>query len=270
MTLLKELINIPEKVQRGDFVLNLASGLEADAIEQTLKDYVVTPQLARCFEDTLGFIKSAVAGDQNRSKGAYLHGSFGSGKSHFMAVLHLLLQGNEQARAIPELGDCVHKHNDWMQSRNVLLVPYHMIGAASLEAGVFGGYARHIARLHPEAPVPGFYMSEHLFADASELRLRMGDAAFFGSLNEGGGSADDGWGDAAGGWDGSLFDAVINGQASEVDRSRLVGELVGSHFKGYRLMGEFIEFDEGLRVMTRHAKALGYDAIVLFLDELIL
>jgi len=86
MTLIKELIHIPEKVQRGDFVLNLASGLEADAIDQTLKDYVVTPQLAGCFEDALSFIKSGVAGGQNRNKGAYLHGSFGCGKSHFMAA----------------------------------------------------------------------------------------------------------------------------------------------------------------------------------------
>ena len=34
--------------------------------------------------------------------------------------------------------------------------------------------------------------------------------------------------------------------------------------------GGYVEFDEGLRIMTEHAKALGYDAIVLFLDELIL
>lgn len=139
MTLIKELIHIPEKVQRGDFVLNLASGLEADAIEQTLQDYVVTPQLAKCFEDSLSFIKSTVGSHQNRNKGAYLHGSFGSGKSHFMAVLHLLLQGNTQARSIAELAPAIAKHDDWMQSKNILLVPYHMIGAANIESGVLGG-----------------------------------------------------------------------------------------------------------------------------------
>lgn len=67
--LIKDLIHIPERVQRGDFVLNLASGLEEDAVEQTLRDYVVTPQLARCFEDALSFVKSAVAGGRNRNKG---------------------------------------------------------------------------------------------------------------------------------------------------------------------------------------------------------
>jgi hypothetical protein len=67
--LIKELIHTPEKVQRGDFVLNLASGLAPEAIEQTLAEYVVTPQLARCFEDTLSFVKSGVTSAQNRNKG---------------------------------------------------------------------------------------------------------------------------------------------------------------------------------------------------------
>jgi len=276
MTLIKELIHIPEKVQRGDFVLNLASGLEADAIDQTLKDYVVTPQLAGCFEDALSFIKSGVAGGQNRNKGAYLHGSFGCGKSHFMAVLHLLLQGNAQARAIPELGPAVARHSGWMQSKNILLVPYHMIGAASIESGVLGGYARYVRKRHPDAPVPGFYMSGRLFEDARAMRGHMGDEKFFATLNAAGagGGADD-WGDAATGWDAVSFDAVIGGRASDDDRIRLVGDLVGTLFRSFADLantesGGYVEFDEGLRVMTRHAKALGYDAVILFLDELIL
>jgi hypothetical protein len=277
MTLIKELIHIPEKVQRGDFVLNLASGLEADAIEQTLQDYVVTPQLAKCFEDALSFIKSTVGSHQNRNKGAYLHGSFGSGKSHFMAVLHLLLQGNTQARSIAELAPAIAKHDDWMQSKNILLVPYHMIGAANIESGVLGGYARHIAKLHPEAPIPGFYLSEHLFADAVEMRTNVGDSGFFAALNAGSSSVanDDEWGDIASGWDAVSFESVVSGQASDEDRTRLVGDLVGTLFKAFSKLantdhGNYIEFDEGLRIMTQHAKSLGYDAIILLLDELIL
>jgi len=277
MPLIKDLIRIPERVQRGDFVLNLASGLEAEAIDQTLRDYVVTPQLANCFDNALGFIGSAVNAGQGRNKGAYLHGSFGSGKSHFMAVLHLLLQGNSQARAIADLAPAISKHDDWMRSKHILLVPYHMIGAASLESGVLGGYARHVRKLHPEAAVPGFYLSERLFADANALRGHMGDAGFFAALNANSGAsgADDGWGDAAGGWDAVSFDAVLNGQAGDDDRTRLVSDLIGSLFSSFTDLantesGGYVEFDEGLRVMTQHAKALGYDAIILFLDELIL
>ena len=68
---------------------------------------------------------------------------------------------------------------------------------------------------------------------------------------------------------------MVSGQAGDDDRVRLVGDLVGSLFKSFADLantesGGYLEFDEGLRVMTRHAKALGYDAVVLFLDELIL
>lgn len=37
-TLIKDLIPIPERVQRNDFVLNLAHGLEPEAAAQTLAD----------------------------------------------------------------------------------------------------------------------------------------------------------------------------------------------------------------------------------------
>ena len=277
MTLIKELIAIPEKVQRGDFVLKLSEGLAAAAIEQTLQDYVVTPQLAKSFDDALNFVKSAVDSNQNRQKGAYLHGSFGSGKSHFMAVLNLLLQGNTQARAINELASAVAKNDSWLQGKNILLVPYHMIGEASIESGILGGYANHMKKLHPQAPVPGFYLSDRLFVDANRQRQLLGDEAFFRAINAGLADAagDDGWGDVEAGWDAASFEAVINGHASEVDKSRLVGDLVGSLFGAFADLantgsGGYVNFDEGLRVMTQHAKDQGYDAVVLFLDELIL
>ena len=42
MTLIKDLIVIPERIQKGDFVLKLTEGVtRADA---TLRDYVVTPE----------------------------------------------------------------------------------------------------------------------------------------------------------------------------------------------------------------------------------
>jgi hypothetical protein len=280
MTLIKDLIEIPEKVQRGDFVLNLSSGLAKEAISQTLEQYVVTPQLVKSFEDALSFIKSTVVGNQNRQKGAYLHGSFGSGKSHFMAVLHLLLQGNTQARAINELAPAVSKNDEWLQKSNILLVPYHMIGAASIESGVLGGYAKHIKKLHPDAPVPGFYMSERLFNDAQTMRASLGDEAFFKGLNAAPGrdiaqSADAGWGEIDAGWDAFSFDAVIHQQSNLDDKDRLVSDLVGTFYTSMADVanseeGGYVEFDDGLRIMAEHSKSLGYDSIILFLDELIL
>jgi predicted ATPase len=83
--LISDLLDLPEQVHRGDFVLNLSEGVTAEKAERTLADYVVTPQLADAFDNALTFIKAAI--EAKSSKAAYLHGSFGSGKSHFMAVL---------------------------------------------------------------------------------------------------------------------------------------------------------------------------------------
>lgn len=99
MTRIQDLIETLERVHKGDFVLRLTEGVEDP--QGTLRDYVVTPQLVGCFDQALDLIRSAL--QEERSKAAYLHGSFGSGESHFMTVLHLLLQGNPKAKGISDL-----------------------------------------------------------------------------------------------------------------------------------------------------------------------
>jgi len=270
LTLLKQLISIPERVHQGDFVLQLSKGVTEP--EQTLRDYVVTPQLVDAFANALGFIQQAVL--TGGSKAAYLHGSFGSGKSHFMAVLNLLLAGNAQARATPELADVVARHG-WTQGRKFLLVPYHMIGARDMESAILGQYAEFVRKQHPDAPVPGFYLAEGMFKDARDLRERLGDDAFFAQLNEGAhGGSEGGWGDFECGWDAVSFESALLEPPKGPERARLVGDLIAQFFSAYRTLagsGEsYVSLDDGLSIMSRHAKALGYDAVILFLDELVL
>lgn len=275
MTFIRDLINIPERVHQGDFVLKLTEGVTH--AEATLRDYVVTPQLVDSFDNALGFIKQSV--ESGGSKAAYLHGSFGAGKSHFMAVLNLMLAGNTQARSIPELANVVARHS-WTHGKKFLLVPYHMIGARDMESAILGQYADFIRQLHPDAPVPGFYLAEGLFGDAQRMREQIGDMAFFGKLNSGrnaaAASADDsgGWGDFEAGWDAVSFDAAMLEAPNGTERSRLVGDLITHFFSAYRTLagnGEsFVSLDDGLSIMTRHAQAQGYDAVILFLDELVL
>ena len=268
-TTIGDIFTIPDAVHQGDFVLRLTEGLQADKRRQTLQQYVVTPQLVDAFSNALGFIQQAV--QTASSKAAYLHGSFGSGKSHFMAVLNLLLAGNTQARSIPELADVVARHS-WTHGRKFLLVPYHMIGARDMESAILGQYAEFVRKKHPEAPVPGFYLAEGLFKDARELRERMGDEPFFAQLNKGaaGGGGGGGWGEFESGWDAASFEAAMLEPPNGEERSRLVGDLITQYFSAYRSLagsGEsFVSLDDGLSIMSRHAQALGYDAVILFLD----
>jgi hypothetical protein len=267
--LLRDLIDLPERVRQGDFVLRLSEGITKPA--ETVRDYVVTPQLARCFDEALGLIQSAV--QSNSSKGAYLHGSFGSGKSHFMAVLLLLLEGRPEARRIPELAKAAAELSAWNVGKKFLLVPYHMIGAKDITSAVLGGYVDHVLRHHPKAPVPGVYRADGIFANALALRADMGDKTFFTRLNaqssEGEPSGDD-WGDLSDQWDAASFDAVLAAGPKDERRARLVGALVETLLPAMHGTTDYVDIDRGLAIISNHAKQLGYDALILFLDELIL
>ena len=275
MTLIRELIDIPTEVRRDDFVLNLADGV-ANA-DVTLLQYVVTPQLARAFDDALGFVEVAVQGGKSRA--AYLHGSFGSGKSHFMAVLHLLLNGHPAARGLPRLQEPLGKHPG-LNGKKFLLVPFHMIGARTLEEAIFSGYVKHVTKLHPNATPPGVYRTEALFENASALRKGLGDATFFATLNAT--KADEDlpeelgtWGDIEGGWTAARFDAAVAAAPNNLERRMLLQALVATHFPAFTgyAAGDheaMVGIDDGLAALSHHARSLGYDALVLFLDEVVL
>src|SRR5690606_20825131 len=156
--LIADILDLPERVRKGDFVLNLSKGVTEP--EKTLDQYVVTPQLLESFDDALSFIKQAV--EATNSKACYLHGSCGSGKSHFMAVLHLILQHNPAVRSRDDLAKVCGKHG-WVEDKKFLLVPYHMIGARSMESAILGGYVDHVLENHPDAPLPGVYLADEIF-----------------------------------------------------------------------------------------------------------
>ena len=271
MPYIKELINIPDHVGRGDFVLRLSEGITDP--EGTVKHYQVTPQLVGCFDNALNLVKNSLlggAGGRSTSKAAYLHGSFGSGKSHFMAILHLILAGNSHARSIPELADVIAKHSAWTEGKKFLMVPYHLLGAKNLESSILGGYADYIARTHKDAPTPSVFLAEGLLANAEQQREALGDAKFFEMLNKGVSGGSGGWGNISAAWNAvSYTEALKSPHNSEACR-RLVRDLVETHFPAMKNTEEFVDLEDGLAVISAHAKEIGYDAVVLFLDELVL
>lgn len=271
MTYIKDLIHIPDHVGRGDFVLRLSEGITDP--EGTVKHYQVTPQLVDCFDQALNQVKNSLQGGNGSgtSKAAYLHGSFGSGKSHFMAILHLILAGDSHARSIPELAEVIAKHSDWTAGKKFLMVPYHLMNAKTLDSAVLGGYADYIGRIHPEAPTPSVFLAEGLLKNAEQLRENMGESKFFEILNKGkGGGGGGGWGNISAAWDESSYQKALKSPHNSEPCRRLVRDLVDTHLPAMRNTEEFIGLDDGLAVISSHAKEMGYDSVVLFLDELIL
>ena len=268
MTLIKDLLDLPAEVRKGDFVLALTEGIRE--AEKTVDNYAVTPSLVQAFERAMSVIGSALR--DKRSQAAYLHGSFGSGKSHFMAVLDLMIDGHPAPWKRKKLHPLRTKF-PWVGEAKLLRLPLHMIGAASIEQRVFQSYLHWLGEHHPDAPIPALFEDEALFDNARQHLERFGKERFFEALNEGAPKKESaGWGKLAKAatWTFESFeDAATSNDPRE--REKLFSALSTTMFtSAAKQSAGFIELDRGLEVLSRHAAGLGYDGVVLFLDELIL
>lgn len=279
---LRDVIRIPESVHSGDFKVELSGGFGETA--ERVEQYVVTDQLRTAFGKALSIVRAAVR--DGSSHAAYLHGSFGSGKSHFLTVLHAVLNDDPAARAKPGLQPVIAENESWLSGKRFFMVPYHLVGAADIDSAVLGRYAEHVRAEHPDAPVPAVYRSDALLADARRLRESVGDAKFVEMLGETAQPATAGSGGlkdvpnikrnpSSGAWNSSTLDAAFAAPAGDRNRDALVSSLLSGPMSSYQrgASGDdraFIPLEDGLSVISRHARDLGYDGLILFLDELIL
>ncbi len=267
---LRDVFTIPEQSGTDDYVLRLSSSVESDRIEQTLRDYVVTPELARAFDQALGLVSEAQRSGEN--KAAFLEGSFGSGKSHFMAVLHAVLAGNPSARNRPDLQPVIGRHPD-LDGVNILRLTFHFLDSDNIEATLFTQYLDQIAALHPDRPAPVLHSAGALFEDAEHLRAQLGDEQFLAGLpQQSGGNTGlfSQLGVASTAWTLPRYQAALAPGAPLHDRQELQRALTHQHFRSYSRNSNWLSLDDGLAEISRHAGGLGYQGIVLLLDELIL
>jgi len=208
----KDLFLLPESVLKARFVEKLAEAVNEP--ERVAESYVVTPALVGAFDKGLTMVGRALA--EKRSVAAFVHGSFGSGKSHFMAMLHFLSTGEEHAWRHAELHPLRAKHA-FAGKAKVLTLVFHMVGHASLVEAIAKRYLAMVRERHPGAPVPPVFADEALFADARRLLETVGDEKFFAPLNSTAGAAGTAggslgsWGalDAEGIWDRRRFERAI-------------------------------------------------------------
>lgn len=269
--LLKDVFSIPEATGAEDYVLRLTDATTGRGAAEAIDDYVVTPAIAEAFDQALDLVRDALRTGLNR--GAFLAGSFGAGKSHFMAVLHALLRHDPHARAHRDLQQVITRHDAQLEGKNFLPLSFHFLAGNSMEEVLFDGYVKQVRSLHPDAPLPAVYQADALLRDAENLRTRMGDETFLAALGEDS-AGDDPFGALLGasGWSLEEYQAARAAAPGTEDRQRLVTALTRSDglFSNYSRLGEHVSLDEGLQAISDHAKALGYDAVVMFLDELVL
>ncbi len=87
--------------------------------------------------------------------------------------------------------------------------------------------------------------------------------------------ARDGWGELGSTWDATSFEEAAAAPPDSEPHLRLVSTLLKTVASSHAEVissrgGNFVRFDVGLSIISRHASELGYDAVLLFLDELIL
>lgn len=260
-SLVRDLFVLPEQVHEGDFVLKLTEGLQHP--EETARTYVATEALVDAFSQSLTLVDSALR--DGRSKAAYLHGSFGSGKSHFLAMLSLLLSGHEAAWRTPALHP-LRQRFDFVGKKKLCQLSFHMIGAQSLEEKIFASYVAFVQAEHPDALIPGLFADEKVFGDARRLLESLGDEKFFAAL----GGPKKGWGKVTLAWNRERFDE-LSASTDPQQRELLFSALAKSWFRSSIAEArQYVDLDSGLAIMARHAAQLGYAGITLFLDELIL
>lgn len=271
------------------FKVALSQGF-ADEAAGSVADYVVTEQLAKEFDTALRLVRGAVR--KNTSYAAYLHGSFGAGKSHFLTVLHAVLNNDPAVRTKPRLREIVADHDDWLPGKKFLMVPYHLVGAASLDSALLDGYVKTVRGDHEDEPTPAVFKAGSLLADARALWESLGDEAFVRLLPTSAAAAPAADGltpIGAGGddelrpigavattaWTSAELHAAFDAPAGDERRARLVSALLSGPMKSYATgksgdADAFVPLDDGLSEISKHARSIGYDGVVLFLDELIL
>lgn len=269
---LREVFDITSSAGQNDYVLRLSTSVEERQLTETIDSYVVTPALAEAFDVALGVVDQALRTGEN--KAAFLDGSFGSGKSHFMAVMYAILGHAPQALAVPELQPIIVKHPA-VDQKNLLRLTFHFLGAETVEAALFSQYLTQIAARHPDTEPPVLHAAGGLFDDAANRRAEVGDDKFFAALN--GSSSSSGatvdWGLAnvsVGNWNAESYAEASAADADPEQRSRLQQALIATYFTSYSRNTDWLPLEDGLDVIAAHAKTLGYDGVVLLLDELML
>ncbi|WP_328364920.1 PglY protein [Streptomyces sp. NBC_00445] len=288
---LRDVLDLSEVVRAGSFKIELSGGFDETA--KRVAEYVVTPQLEQALRRALKIVEASVRA--GTSDAAYLHGSFGSGKSHFMTVLHAILSNDPAARAKPTLQPIIADHDAWLRNRKFLMVPFHLVGATDLDSAVLGGYVRTVRQLHPDAPVPPVYRADAMFDDAHRQREFFADDEQFvrwlgnpalpkeektPALQTSAADDEDDLVDldvkeAPETWSPALLDQALAASPDPKVREWLASALLSGPYSSYSrgalgAKNAFLPLENGLDIISRHAKSLGYDGLILFLDELIL
>ncbi len=225
-------------------------------LAENIRDYVLTERMAAEMARLVDRIVASC--DRHEAgEGHYLHGSFGSGKSHFMAILGLILRGHPAIWTTdhPAIQAVAAEHRDTLTARPILVVPVYMLGQSGFQSACYNAANAQLMRM-------GYPPCEFSDADKVIASLRA-DADRYGEV-------------VYTRFEGSTglarrrFDHMAAG--SQEERDELAAEILtyGGAGRAERTALYPDKFSDGMAALSRHAKDQGFAGIVFLVDELIL
>lgn len=248
----------PEDIRAMGFVVKLREAdTSGDEVKRLVEDYVVTPAVGKALPRILEDMKQVF--DRGEEYGRFIHGSFGSGKSHFMTMLSLLIEGVAPAwgKLRPFVGGGTD-HEAWLSDANLLVVRIHMLSVrgktTSFDRAVYDGFNAALARRGK--PPFEFLNLDAIFDEVRREAKEYGDVVWKRLEAEG----------IVGGRDD--FEALASGSARA--RERFARTWLAYKGRGAAEAGIDPRWSKGLVGMAEHAKAQGFGGIVLMVDEFLL
>ena len=258
-----------QDIRAMGFVIKLREADPAgDEVRKLVDDYVITPAVQAELPKILDDMRQVH--DRGEEYGRFIHGSFGSGKSHFMTMLALLLENvpaawgkfrpilTEHRTALQAHGREAADHEAWLPGANLLVVRIHMLSVrgrtTGLDRAVYDAFNEALKR-RGKAPFE-FLNVDAVFDQVRREAEEYGDVVWK-RLQQGGivGGRED-------------FEGLAKGSA----RARERFARAWLTYKGQDAAQAGIDprWSEGLKRMGAHAKAQGFGGIVLMIDEFLL
>jgi hypothetical protein len=250
----------PEDIRAMGFVIKLRELAAGSAeLTQLVNDYVVTPAVAQDLPVVLEKMRQVF--DRGEEYGRFIHGSFGSGKSHFMTMLSLLLEGAAAAwqKDHPTFATLRARHQGWIEEAHLLVVRIHMLSVkgkgTGLDRAVYDGFNEALKR-RGKAPFE-FLHVDGVLDEARREAQQYGDVFWKHLANAGVVAGKDD------------FEAMA-GSKSLKQREALARAYLAYKGRDAASAGIDPKWSEGLRRMAEHAKAQGFGGVVLLIDEFLL
>ena len=278
-TYLRDVLTLPESVHAGDFKVELTGGFTEAATVERVREYVVTDQLRRAFREALSVVRSGAA---RRHLARRLPARLVRLRQEPLpdrAARRAQRQPGGAGQARPAAGD---RRARRVAARQAVprWCPTTSSAPPTSTPRSSAATWRTCAAREPEASIPAVYRSDAMLDDARRQREFLADdAAFARWLGADGPRADpddldviDG---ASAGWSTAELDAAFAAPPGSAPRRALESALLSGPMSSYARGAHgdadaFVPLENGLAVIAEHARSLGYDGLILFLDELIL